>query len=291
MWGRTTTLTPAEATSSAATLLGVGVTLAEADAVARRHRVLEAGQHGTTQVAQTVGVRVEGLVGVQVHADAEVVGDAEQGLGGGPGAVVLEVRAPADEVGAGGHGVAQQRTLIRSGDPRHRPAAQRHDLDGDHVTQPVPDALERLDAAQGVLGGHVDVGAHRDVAVGRHQPRRPLGSLGDVIDGRQMAVGRHRLDGAHQVAGGVDDAFGEERLVEVGVRFHGGREQEPTLELDDLVARLRRQRAHGADRAVDHQHVARRLAGHSVVCDPRPPQQGRRFPGLSKPCARNYDHD
>ena len=67
--------------------------------------------------AQTIGGRVEGFVGVQVHADAEVVGDAEQGLGGGPGAVVLEVRAPADEVGARGHGVAQQRPLIGSDGP------------------------------------------------------------------------------------------------------------------------------------------------------------------------------
>ena len=96
---------------------------------------------------------------------------------------LVEVRAATDEVGAGGHRLAQQRPLVGAADAGHRPAAQRDDLDrrsGRRSRSRTAD--ERLDAAQAVLQGDVDVGTDRDVAVVRHQPGRPLGPLGDVGD-------------------------------------------------------------------------------------------------------------
>ena len=48
----------------------------------------------------------------------------------------------------------------------------------------------------------------------------------------------HREDRAHQVAGRILDALGEEGLVEVGVGLDGGREQKMGFEVDDRVARL-----------------------------------------------------
>ena len=59
--------------------------------------------------------------------------------------------------------------------------------------------------------------------VGGHQPSGALGALDDVRHVEQVPVGLHRQDRAHQVAGRVLDALGEEGLVEVGVGLDGGR--------------------------------------------------------------------
>ena len=78
-----------------------------------------------------------------------------------------------------------------------------------------------------------------------HQPRRPFRPLDDVRHVEQVPVGLHREDRAHQVAGGILDALGEEGLVEMGVGFDGGGQQEMVREVDDRVARL------GGDRRRD----------------------------------------
>ena len=61
---------------------------------------------------------------------------------------------------------------------------------------------------------------------------RPLGPLGDVGDGERRPVGVHGDDGAGQVAGGVGDPFGQEGLVEVGVRLRRRGQQQVAVEVD-----------------------------------------------------------
>ena len=129
--------------------------------------------------------------------------------------------------------LAEQRPVRRPGDAGHRPAAQRDDLDVDHVGDAALDLEQRLDAAQPVLLRRVGVGADGGEPVGGHQPRRPFRPFDDVGHVEQMPVGLHRQDRAHQVAGRVLDALGEERLVEVGVGLDGGGEQQVALEVDD----------------------------------------------------------
>ena len=63
-----------------------------------------------------------------------------------------------------------------------------------------------------------------------------LGALDGVLQGDQMTAAAHRHDRAHQVAGGVDDALGQERLVEMRVRLRERTRQQVAGELDDLFA-------------------------------------------------------
>ena len=167
VWGSATTLTPAAATSSA-TRRCVGVrALPEAHAVAGGGRMGETGEHRTAQFAEAVDRRIERLVGVEIDADAEVGGDAEQDVGRRDRGRRSRCGTAADEVGAGGHRLTQQRPLVGATGARHRPAAQGDDLDRDETVEPFTHGGERLDAAQAVLQGEVGVGPDRDVAVGR----------------------------------------------------------------------------------------------------------------------------
>ena len=265
------------------------VALAEADAVAGAHRPIEPGEDGTGEIAQAVDAGVERLVGVQVDADPEVRGDLEQDRRGLGGAGSFEVRAATDQVGACRDRVAQQRPLggaVRAG---QRPAGEGDDLDVDHVADSGPHRGQRLDAAQPVLERHVDVGADGTEAVARHQAGGTLGTLGDVRRRREVPTGGHRLDRSHQVAGRVLDALGEERLVEVGVWFDRGRQQEMTVEVDGHLTRRRRQRADLGDHAVDDAHVARVRVGDAVADDPCPSgasRAGSSISGMSKTCPR-----
>ena len=209
---------------------------AEADAVTGGDRAVEAGRrHDVGELGETVRRRVEGLVGVQVDADAERIGDREQGLGRRPDRPVLEVRAAADEIGTPRDRLAQEGPLVgplRSGD---RPAAQGDDLDVDQIDDASAHLDERLHAEQAVVDGGVDVRADEPEAVGRHQPGGPLGPFDGVGEIDRRAGRDHRVDRAEQVAALVGQALGEERLVEVGVRLGRGREEEPAVELDNGV--------------------------------------------------------
>ncbi len=267
MWGSVTMFTPAAATSSATrrcSACGRWPRLTQWLAVAGWANPASTARHSSLSPS-TVGSSVSSVW--RSTPTPKSVGDAEQDIGRRT-EVVVEMRTPTDEVGTGGHRLAQQRPLVGAADAGHRPAAQGDDLDRDEVAEPFAHGDEGLDAAQAVLQGDVDVGADRDVAVVRHQSGRPLGPFGDVVDRRQMTARRHRLDRTHQIARRIGDAFGQERLVEVGVRLDRGRQR--AADRRDRSPRRPTScvgRPDRIDEAVDHvhigEHVAARRAGRS----------------------------
>ena len=216
--------------------------LAEAHAMAGRRRVREPGEHAPGELGESARRLVERLVGVEVDRHPELGGELEEEVGRPFARLALEVRAAADEVGAGLERLAEQCPVRGPGGAGHRPAAQRDDLHVDHVGDALLDLEQRLDAAQPVLLRRVGVGADGGEPVGGHQPGRPFGPLDDVGHVEQVPAGLHGEDRAHQVAGRVLDPLGEERLVEVGVGLDGGREQQMAVEVDDDVVGLRRDR-------------------------------------------------
>ena len=165
------------------------------------------------------------------------------------------MRAAADDVGAGCHGVAEQGPLVGTVAPRDRPPAEGDDLDVDDVGDAPAHLDERLDAGEPVVQRRVGVRADGGEAVGGHQPRRPLGPLDGLVDAQQVAAGHHRLDRPEQVAGRVRDQLGQERLVEVGVGLDGGGQQHVAVEVDDVVAGHRTHVADGADPLAADPHV------------------------------------
>ena len=204
----------------------------------------------------------------------------EQHLGGAPRAVALEVGAAADEIGPDVEGGAEQGPLVGAVRTGHRPPAQRDDLDVDDVGDAVAQRHQRLDAGQAVVQRRVGVRAHGAHAVGGEQAGRPLGPLEGLGHVQPVAGGPHRVDGAEQVAGLVRHHVGQERLVEVGVRFDGGREQEVAAQLDDVVAvgrgRDRAGRADGGDGGAVEAHVGRRSVDQRHVPQERRAHGGQR---------------
>ena len=95
-------------------------------------------------------MRVECLVGVEVDGRAVIGGDLEEDVGGALDVAVagvgLEMRAPADEVGAGVERLGEQAALRCPGGARDRPRRERHDLEIDHVGDAALDLDQRLDA-------------------------------------------------------------------------------------------------------------------------------------------------
>ena len=69
----------------------------------------------------------------------------------------------------------------------------------------------------------------------------------------------------HEIAGDVLGPFGEERLVEMGVRFDRRREEQLAVEIDRDVSGRRDPRADLGDHTVDDQHVGRRPRPGSCV--------------------------
>ena len=114
---------------------------------------------------------------------------------------------------------------------------ERDDLDRRSRRRAVAHLGERLDAAQAVLERDVGVGAHRDVAVARHQPGGALGPLDDVVDRGEMAGWRPspRWRPAGRRSGW--------RCARPGTPCRGGRaarrppeQHEPAVEIDRLDA-------------------------------------------------------
>ena len=189
--------------------------------------------HQLGEVGQAQHRRVEGLVGVQIDADAVVGGDRQEHLGGRPRvAVVLEMGTSPDQVGTGGQRVDQQRTLVGPARSRHRPATQRDDLHIDDVGDPVAQRHQRLDAGQSVVEGGVGVGSHEPEPVGGHHPGRPLGPGQGLVRAEPVADGLHRPDRPHQVAGLVGHDVGQEGLVEMGMGFDRRRREDEARQID-----------------------------------------------------------
>ncbi len=164
--------------------------------------------------------------------------------------------------------------MVGAAGPDDRGAGEGDDLDIDHGRDASTHLGERGDVGDAVVFGGVGVGAHRDVAVGRHQPRRSFGALDDVVVVDPSGQADHRVDGSAQVAGLVGFPFGEEGLVEMGVGFDRRRQQQPALEVDGLVGIGAETGAHGGDHAVHHQHVDRHVG--SPLCHGR--MNNRRLP-------------
>ena len=224
VWGSVTTFTPAAATSSATrccSACGRWPRLTQWLAVAGWANPASTARHSSPSPS-TVGSSVSS-VWRSTPTPKSAATPSRTSVAAAE--VVVEMRTAADEVGAGGHGLAQQRPLVGAADAGHRPPAQGDDLDRDEVPESLAHGGEGLDAAQAVLQGDVDVGADRDVAVVRHQSRRPLGPFGDVGDRGQVTARRHRLDRTHQIARRIGDPLGQERLVEVGVRLDRRRQR------------------------------------------------------------------
>jgi hypothetical protein len=160
---------------------------------------------------------------------------------------VLEVGTAADDVRTTRHRLVQQRPLRGTRGAGHRPAAHGDDLHVDHAGEPLAHLDQCLDAGEAVVEGRIDMGAHEPEAVGGHQPGGPLGASDGVGDVDRRAGGDHRVDRAEQVAALVDQPLGEERFVEVSVRFDRCRQEHPAVELHDLVVRPRVENAHGVD--------------------------------------------
>jgi len=144
------------------------------------------------------------------------------------------VWAPADEVGSRVERSVQQCPLIRAARANDRRAAQRDDLDVDVVDHASADLGQGLDAPQSVFGGGVGVRAHGSKAVPGHHACRPLGSLDRLVDVDEMPGRPHCRDGADQIAGLVVDPFGQEGLVEMGMRLDGCGQDDPPGEIDYL---------------------------------------------------------
>jgi len=208
----------------------------QADAMTRRDGVLEPGRrHHRRELGETIGGRLQRLVGVQVDADAVLGRDAQQRLRRREAvAVRLEVRATADQVGTGLDRVVDEPARVGGARRGNRVGGQRDDLDVDDVSEPAADLAERLHAVDAIVAVHVDVRTYRPEPVGGHQPGGALGPedrFGDV----DLASGRiHREDRAHQVAGLVEHEVGQKRLVEVGVRLDGRGHQHIPAEVDAL---------------------------------------------------------
>ncbi len=249
---------PAPATELRDALLLGRAALAEAHAVRGRHRERESGEHLAGEVLQTEDRRIERLVGVEIDPDAGLRSDLQQHIGGGLDvAVVLQVGTPADEVGAGGQCIAQERPMVGAGGPDHRAPGQRDDLDIDHVGNAAADLDEREGVHQPSVHGGVGVGPHGDVAVGGHEACRPFGAFDDVVRVDLAVEADHGIDGAAEITGDVLGPFGEEGLVEMGMGLHCGRQEQVAAEIDRDVCRRRDLGADLGDHTVDDEHVDR----------------------------------
>ena len=183
------------------------------------------GDHPLGEILQGTDRRIERLVGVQV--------DRQAGLGGhrqevvvGRNRIGLQMGASADDVDPHRDRVTKQRALVGSFRADRRPGAQRSDLDVDERPETIAHLDQRLNRHQTGAHREIDVSADRRTAVGRQQDRGTLGTLDRVGEGDRRASLLHRTDGTEQVTGGVVDALGQERLVEVSVRFGKGRQHE-----------------------------------------------------------------
>ena len=143
---------------------------------------------------------------------------------------------------------------------------QRHDLDVDQVAVAAPglapSASTRADAD---VGGHVDVGADRRHAVGDQHAGRPLGPLGDVVDGQRVAgCACHGLDGAERGRPcGLTMRSAVKRLVEVGVGLGRSRQHAGSRRGRRPSRPPRLTRRPTADGAVDDGDVGRSAVGES----------------------------
>ena len=237
VWGRVDHADPRGGDFVGDRLLELSRLHAEADAVAGRDAVREpAGRHATGQVPEPEHREIEGLVGVEVDHVAAAGRQLQEHLVGLDG-IVVEVRAAADDVGSGGQGVAGEGPVVGARPPGDGPADQGHDLQVDQVAEAPPGLDQPLHRPQAVTGDDVGVRPDGGRAVGHHQPRRPLRPVRDVLGGQAGAVGVHRLDGAQEVALRVEDAFGQEGLVEVGVGLDGRGEDHVAVEVEHGVLR------------------------------------------------------
>ena len=134
--------------------------------MARRDRLVKASSDHLGKFGQAGRGRVERLVSVQVDANAVIGGCLQEKFGRTKRVTTLKVRASADEISSRPQRVVQQSPLIGASGPHHWPAAQRHDLDVDHVGNPAFYFEERLDTRETLLQGRVGVAAHGSKTVG-----------------------------------------------------------------------------------------------------------------------------
>ena len=154
-----------------------------------------------------------------------------------------------------------------AGGARHRRFAQRHDLDVDDVRQQLARRQHALDRYQSACLGDVDMGANGRVSAARHHATGSDGTVRDVRDSGAGESGQHAVDGSGEIAGRVGYDIGEERLVEMGVRLDGRRQQHEPVEVDVgcLAGTPRAGRRDRGDRAVDDRHVASFAADESTA--------------------------
>ena len=221
------------------------------------------------EVAEADGIGVEGLVGVEVDADAVALGDRQDGVGGRLG-VGVDVGGAAGQVGAAVEGLVEDASVRGPGVAAQRCADQGHDL---HHGQPVarrvvPEGDQRLERRppRGLVEVHV--GAHRGGAV-QHEvlEHRPRG----VEHLRRRAVGQPGRPGAHrahEVGVGVGGGVPGTGLVEVGVGLDRRVEHDEAVAVDDLLPRDRGQALrHLGDGPRDRvdAHVGLRSIGQSAA--------------------------
>ncbi len=156
---------------------------------------------------------------------------SEQDLVGAAG-VVVEVGTAADHVGTGVERLPQQGALRGSGEAGDGPGDEGHDLEVDRPAEPFPGLDEALHGAQTLVEGGVGVRADGGDPARHQHAGSSLRPFRDVVDGQGVAIGVHDRDRPLQVTAGVDDPIGQEGLVEVGVGFDGGGQQEVAVELD-----------------------------------------------------------
>ena len=239
VWGSATTFTPAAATTFGGLAAGPRrrwPRLTQWLAVAGE---IEPGEHRTAQVTEPVRGRIERLVGVQIDTDAEVGGDAEEHVGG---ALVPRSDCRPRDAGTRRRGRRPRPCASRS---NARWSAPRRPVTGQPQSATISIEIrsarrsrtvdERLDAAQPVLHGRRRRACERrrsrwPPSVGR--PARPARSMSATLV--RWRVAAIASIAPIEVAGRVDDALGQKRLVEMGVRLDRRRQQQPAVEIDDV---------------------------------------------------------
>ncbi len=230
-------------------------------------------EHSLGEVFERESGAVERLVGVQIERQPGLLCQCQERLVGCCG-VGLQVRAATDAVDAHRHRLAQQCTLLRPGRADAWPPAEREHLDAHQVGQQFSYVQQRRDRRDAVRLREVGVRANGGGAVGGDQPCRPLGSHRRVGLRDARAMRFHADDCAHQIAGGVGNRLGEERLVEMRVGLRHGRQQQPPVGRQHLVAGERRA-AESRHHAADDAHRRGGAVGQQCIDDDQRPVAGR----------------
>ena len=217
------------------------------------------------QILQREAGEVERLVGMKIQRQPGLGRDREE-VFVGRGRIRFDVRAAADAVDSECDRVAQQRPLCRALGADARPTTQREHLDVDDIAQPLAHPQQCRDGGEAVRFGEIGMGANGGGTVGRDQQRGAFGAGLGVGLCDEGAIGLHRKDRTHQVAGRVGHHFREKGLVQVSVGFGHRRQQQPAGRVQHFVARLGRDAA-GRHQTIDDAHRGRRAVGQQGIRD------------------------